>query len=123
MSSYNPTGKRFELWQHEYVKHAYEDQMGIKREANVIRRKVIVTVVKTLPLNSNYRDGEVFEHGIWIATDETGAEYRQHFDELSMGGRTSWWDGKSAWIEATPRGWFTPYMNPDGTKAVPQELN
>jgi hypothetical protein len=115
-------GTQHELWQYEYVKDAYTDQMGVKHEANVVRRKVIVTVVRTLELQSSYT-ADVYKDGIWKATDETGMEYTQWFDELSMGGRQSWSDNSGgAWTVAQNRGWFTPFMNPDGTKAVPVKL-
>jgi hypothetical protein len=113
-------GKRFELWQYEHVEGAYEDQMGVKRDANVVRRKVIVTVVDTRDIVGGW-SGQLYKDAYWIAKDEAGVTYTQAFDELSMGGRHSWGDGK--WIQAQSRGWFDPYINPDGTKAVPQVLD
>lgn len=115
-------GKRFELWQHEYVKDAYEDQMGVKRPAQVVRRKVIVTVVDTRNIVGGWT-GKTYTDGYWIAKDEAGVTYTNSFDELSMGGRDRWWDGKSHWTQAQSRGWLDPYINPDGTKAVPQVLD
>jgi len=114
-------GRQFELWQVEYAKDAYEDQMGVKHPAHVVRRKVVVTVVRTLDLVGGW-SGKLHKDGVWIATDESGTQYQQTFDELSMGGRSSWWDGKLAWTVAQTRGWFDPYINPDGTKAVPVKL-
>jgi len=119
----NPIGKRFELWQYEYVKDAYEDQMGRKHEANVVRRKVIITITETQPTVGEW-SGQNFEDGLWIAKDESGVMYTQRLDETSMCGRYVWWDKFGGnWIPAQSRGWFIPYMNPDGTKAVPQVLD
>lgn len=118
----NPIGDRHELWQSEYVFQAYTDQMGKKHDAQVVRRKVIVTVVRSMATKSSWVEGEVFEHGIWIAIDDAGVEYTQFFDELSMGGRDHWHDSlKGSWTRAQ-EGWLTPYMNADGTKATPQAL-
>jgi len=118
----NPIGQRFELWQSEYVRDDYEDQMGRKHEAQVVRRKVIVTVVETRATVGGYT-GKTYPDGYWIAKDEAGVEYTQMFDEISMGGRERWHDSlRGSWTRAQ-RGWLTPYINPDGTKAVPQVLD
>lgn len=114
-------GRQFELWQSEFVKEAYTDQMGKTHPAQVVRRRVIVAITRTLDLVGGW-SGELHKDGVWIATDSAGTEYQNSFDETSMGGRNSWWDGKSSWIMATKRGWFDPYINPDKTLAVPVEL-
>lgn len=116
-------GKKFELWQYEHVKNAYEDQMGVKHDANVIRRKVIVTVVEVRNTKGDY-SGETIPNGYLEAEDEDGNKYINILDETSMCGRRNWSGPmRSWWTVAESRGWFTPYMNPDGTKAVPQVLD
>lgn len=116
-------GHKVELWQFEYVKDAYEDQLGKKHEANVVRRKVIVTIVETHDVIGEWSDQNIPD-GMWIAKDDDGVQYTQRIDECSMSPRYAWGDNQNGfWIPAQSRGWFTPYMNPDGTKAVPQVLN
>lgn len=115
-------GKQIELWQSEYVKHAYTDQLGVQHDAQVVRRKVIVTIVEVRDMPSAWC-AKTVEGGLWIASDEAGVQYTQTLDETSMCGRFSWTDSlKGHWHAAQKRGFILPYMNPDGTKAVPQAL-
>lgn len=116
-------GRKFELWQSEYVTRAYTDQMGRKHDAWVVRRKVIVTVVDTRDTEGGW-SGRTHKDGYWIAKDEAGVEYTQMFDETSMWGRSRWHDSlHNSWELSVKDGLIDPYMNPDGTKAVPQVLD
>lgn len=115
-------GKQVELWHTKYTHDAYTDQMGIKHPATVVLRKAIVTIRETLDLVGAWSE-QVIPGGIWIAYDENGVRYTQMLDECSYAGCRSHWSGDGThWITATPSGYPTPYINTDGTKAVPADL-
>lgn len=115
-------GKRFELWQSSYKSKAYTDQMGVAHDAYVVQRKAIVTVTDTRDVQGSW-SGKTYEDGYLIAKDEAGVEYTQAFNETSMHGRFAWSDSvNNSWHLAVADGIAAPYINIDGTKAVPQTL-
>jgi hypothetical protein len=121
-------GTRHELWENEYRKDAYTDQMGIKHDAQVIMRVAIVEIVEVRDVKGDW-GGDVIKGGGWRAIDAEGREYFNNwnsFDDASMSPRSTWLGGggRGYWMSASKYSWGgSPYIHLDGTRAVPQVLS
>ena len=116
-------GRKLVLWNYEGRSNAYTDQFGMRHNANILTREVVVTIVESKPVKGSYTNDDLLGYR---AEDSEGHSYYnnwENFDDLSSTPRACWFDYDrmdQMWDAVQIRkAAMYPILRPDGTLAVP----